>query len=175
MPTHQGGNAVQHPGHYNWHPAGIECQEVVNHFPFPEGNVIKYVWRAGHKGGAEGRVQDLRKAQEYLAAALRLAEDALAADTRAFVTETDLETGKETTWPVPDPIPDPVEWVPPAVYENPTLVTEEGKLRCNWKIPKGPRKGEQCTSALGHGDRSVTGSGTHGGHTFFTDAAGNPE
>jgi hypothetical protein len=53
---------VNHPKHYNSHPAGIECIDVVEHLPFNVGNAIKYLWRADHKNGLE----DLRKAAWYV-------------------------------------------------------------------------------------------------------------
>ena len=54
---------VDHPAHYNKHPSGIECIDVVEHMNFCLGNVIKYVWRAGEKGAA---LEDLKKARWYL-------------------------------------------------------------------------------------------------------------
>lgn len=56
---------VNHPRHYNIHPGGIECIEVVRHFNFNLGNVIKYLWRAGLKPGAS-QLEDLNKALWYL-------------------------------------------------------------------------------------------------------------
>lgn len=53
---------INHPQHYTAHPAGIECIQVVEHLPFLEGNVIKYVWRWREKAG----LQDLEKAKWYL-------------------------------------------------------------------------------------------------------------
>jgi hypothetical protein len=53
---------VNHPKHYNSHPAGIECIDVVEHMPFNVGNAIKYLWRADHKNG----IEDLRKAAWYV-------------------------------------------------------------------------------------------------------------
>jgi hypothetical protein len=53
---------VNHPPHYTAHPAGIECIDVVEHLPFLEGNILKYVWRWRGKGG----VEDLRTARWYL-------------------------------------------------------------------------------------------------------------
>lgn len=52
------------PDHYKL-PNGIEANDVTRHFGFNEGNVLKYVWRAGKKEG-EDRLTDLRKAQWYL-------------------------------------------------------------------------------------------------------------
>lgn len=53
---------VDHPAHYNKHPSGIECIDVVEHMSFNLGNVIKYLWRADYKNGTE----DLKKALWYL-------------------------------------------------------------------------------------------------------------
>ena len=54
--------AVNHPAHYN-QIAGIECIDVARHFSFNQGNVIKYIWRAYHKGAT---IEDLEKAVWYL-------------------------------------------------------------------------------------------------------------
>jgi hypothetical protein len=58
---------INHPAHYNQ--GGIECIEALAAGLSPEefrgflkGNVIKYLWRANHKGGAE----DYKKAAWYL-------------------------------------------------------------------------------------------------------------
>ena len=56
-------DSVDHPKHYNEHPSGVECIDVVEHFPFNVGNAIKYLWRAGLKGDL---VEDLRKAALYV-------------------------------------------------------------------------------------------------------------
>jgi len=50
---------VNHPTHYNGHPSGVECIDVVEHMGFNLGNAIKYIWRADLKGAA---IQDLEKA-----------------------------------------------------------------------------------------------------------------
>lgn len=55
--------AVDHPAHYNAHPSGIECIEVVRHMSFNIGNAMKYLWRADEKGAP---VEDLKKAVWYL-------------------------------------------------------------------------------------------------------------
>jgi hypothetical protein len=54
---------VNHPHHYNCHPSGIECIEVVRHMGFNLGNAVKYIWRADLKGDS---LQDLEKAVWYL-------------------------------------------------------------------------------------------------------------
>lgn len=55
--------AVDHPAHYNGHPSGIECIDVVEHMGFNLGNAMKYIWRADLKADA---VEDLRKARWYI-------------------------------------------------------------------------------------------------------------
>ena len=55
--------AVNHPSHYNGHPSGIECIEVVRHMGFNLGNAVKYIWRADLKNDA---VEDLKKAAWYI-------------------------------------------------------------------------------------------------------------
>lgn len=56
---------VDHPEHYNQHPSGVECIEVVRHMGFNLGNVVKYLWRDGLKD-TEVPLQDLEKAAWYL-------------------------------------------------------------------------------------------------------------
>lgn len=56
---------VHHPEHYNQHPSGIECIEIVQEFNFNIGNAIKYLWRAGLKPGTNA-LQDLAKAETYV-------------------------------------------------------------------------------------------------------------
>ena len=54
---------VNHPSHYNSHPSGIECIQVVEHLNFCLGNAVKYIWRADNK---ENDIRDLRKAAWYI-------------------------------------------------------------------------------------------------------------
>lgn len=56
-------STINHPDHYNVHPAGIECIDVVEYFNFNLGNAIKYIWRAGLKGN---EIEDLEKAAWYI-------------------------------------------------------------------------------------------------------------
>lgn len=56
-------DSVNHPGHYNSNPSGVECITVVEHMSFNIGNAVKYLWRAGEKGDA---LEDLRKAAWYV-------------------------------------------------------------------------------------------------------------
>lgn len=64
---------VNRPSHYTSHPSGVECITITRHHNFNIGNVIKYCWRAGLKGGAPN-VEDLKKAQWYLADEIRRLE-----------------------------------------------------------------------------------------------------
>ena len=62
---------VNHPPHYTR--AGYECAEVVIALglSYCLGNVLKYVWRCGHKADA---LQDLKKARWYLDREIRRRE-----------------------------------------------------------------------------------------------------
>jgi hypothetical protein len=54
---------INHPEHYNYHPKGIECIDVVEDFSFNLGNAIKYIWRCMF---TEKTIEDLRKAIWYI-------------------------------------------------------------------------------------------------------------
>lgn len=56
-------DAVDHPDHYNKHPSGIECIDIVEHMTFSLGNAVKYIWRADLKSD---KIEDLKKARWYL-------------------------------------------------------------------------------------------------------------
>jgi hypothetical protein len=62
---------VNHPSHYNQHPAGIECIDIIRHYTCDIANAIKYLWRAGlkpemGKEDAEKEIEDLKKALWYI-------------------------------------------------------------------------------------------------------------
>lgn len=62
---------VNHPAHYNSHPSGIECIDVIRHYTFDIGCAIKYMWRAGlkpemGKDDADKEIEDLNKALWYI-------------------------------------------------------------------------------------------------------------
>jgi hypothetical protein len=63
---------VNHPTHYNSHPSGIECIDVIEHFSFNIGTAVKYLWRAGLK--TTDAVEDLEKARWYVDRAISHAE-----------------------------------------------------------------------------------------------------
>lgn len=70
---------VNHPRHYTSHPSGVECIDVVRHFTFNVGNVIKYCWRAGLKQSAtqtqlQKHLEDLKKAKWYIEDEIKLIE-----------------------------------------------------------------------------------------------------
>jgi len=65
---------VNHPPHYTSDPSGVECITVTRHRSFNIGNAIKYLWRAGLKGGGsvEKQVEDLEKAIFYIKDEIKL-------------------------------------------------------------------------------------------------------
>jgi hypothetical protein len=54
---------VNHPAHYNLHPSGIECIDLIRELNFDIGSAVKYVFRRGLKGSVR---KDLDKALYYL-------------------------------------------------------------------------------------------------------------
>lgn len=65
--------AVNHPQHYNEHPSGVECIDIIEFMPHNIGAAMKYLWRAGLKPGATSR-QDVEKAIWYATRQLSLEE-----------------------------------------------------------------------------------------------------
>lgn len=64
-------NNVSHPSHYNAHPAGIECIEVIRHYVCDIANAQKYLWRAGLKpeqgiSDRDKEIEDLEKSLFYI-------------------------------------------------------------------------------------------------------------
>jgi hypothetical protein len=57
-------DAVNHPSHYTQYP--VEVIELTRHMTFNRGNAVKYVARAGYKGGPEKELEDIDKAIWYL-------------------------------------------------------------------------------------------------------------
>ena len=58
---------VNHPSHYNSHPSGVECIDIIRHYCYDIGAAIKYLWRAGLKKeegmtDREKEIEDLQKA-----------------------------------------------------------------------------------------------------------------
>jgi hypothetical protein len=87
---------VNHPDHYNMHPSGVECLDVVEHMNFNMGNAIKYIWRADHK---ENDIVDLEKAIFYLKREIKRRgkseEERTREPIRVEFTESDLATGTD--------------------------------------------------------------------------------
>lgn len=67
--TTKGNTPVDHPNHYNAHPSGVECIDVVEHMCFNLGNAMKYIWRADLKNDD---IEDLNKAVWYINRELKL-------------------------------------------------------------------------------------------------------
>lgn len=57
-------NGVNHPSHYNEHPSGVECIDIIEHFSHNVGAAVKYLWRCGLKK-SEDPIKDLLKAAWY--------------------------------------------------------------------------------------------------------------
>jgi hypothetical protein len=57
------GEMVNHPRHYNAHPSGVECIEIMEHMTCNLGNAFKYGWRYQEKGDP---IENLRKMLWYL-------------------------------------------------------------------------------------------------------------
>lgn len=55
---------VNHPAHYNQHPSGVECIDIIEHMTHNCGAAVKYVWRAGLK--SPDPIEDLLKAAWYI-------------------------------------------------------------------------------------------------------------
>lgn len=57
------GEMVNHPRHYNGHPSGVECIEIMEHMTCNLGNAFKYGWRYQDKGDP---VENLEKMLWYV-------------------------------------------------------------------------------------------------------------
>lgn len=73
---------VNHPPHYKdggpvHSECGkpIECIDVVELMNFNTGNTVKYIWRAGKKGGDAKLLEDMKKARWYLDREISRLED----------------------------------------------------------------------------------------------------
>jgi len=64
-PNKVSGGSVNHPPYYNTHPSGVECIDIIQHFPFNTGTAMKYLWREGLKN-SEASEKELRKAIWYI-------------------------------------------------------------------------------------------------------------
>jgi hypothetical protein len=56
---------VDHPAHYTRFP-GVEVIQITEWLNFCRGNAVKYLCRAGAKGGPAQEIEDLRKARWYV-------------------------------------------------------------------------------------------------------------
>lgn len=59
-------DSINHPPHYAGIDVTIECIDLTRHLNFQLGNAIKYLWRAGKKGGKEQEIEDFKKSAWYL-------------------------------------------------------------------------------------------------------------
>jgi hypothetical protein len=82
---------VNHPSHYTQYP--VEVIELTRHMTFTRGNSVKYIARAGFKGGPEKELEDLKKARWYIDDDIKQLEMKLASDkpsVDAAISESDL-------------------------------------------------------------------------------------
>ena len=68
-------DVVNHPSHYTQYP--VEVIEITRHLDFDRGNAVKYLARAGFKGGPEEELEDLKKAAWYVQDAIAQVEKKL--------------------------------------------------------------------------------------------------
>ncbi len=61
LPSVEHYEKIEHPNHYNWHPSGVECIQIVREFSYNTGSAITYLWRAGRKPGSSA-IEDMEKA-----------------------------------------------------------------------------------------------------------------
>jgi ribosomal protein L21E len=63
----EGEDVINHPSHYadGWS-NGAEVIDITEHLNFNRGNAVKYLSRAGKKGGSEKELEDLQKALWYV-------------------------------------------------------------------------------------------------------------
>lgn len=54
---------VNHPPHYNSHPSGVECIEIIRSMNFNIGNAFKYLYRRENK---DNLAQDIKKSIWYI-------------------------------------------------------------------------------------------------------------
>jgi len=92
-------DAVNHPSHYTQYP--VEVIELTRHMNFCKGNAVKYVARAGYKGGPEKELEDLDKAiwylkdeREQVAQKLALQKEASNTTGGSFIVDGDIQPAK---------------------------------------------------------------------------------
>lgn len=111
---------VNHPDHYNWLP-GTECIDVVEHFNYNLGCVIKYVWRAGRKANTD-KMTDLRKAKWYISRELdrlhREARDAEPTDEEMLEYERQLKEQEDAELDIRYSVLVPTDEVAAAIVEK---------------------------------------------------------
>lgn len=90
---------VNHPTHYTQYP--VEVIELTGHMNFSRGNAVKYIARAGFKGGPEKELEDLRKARWYVDYEIKQLEKKLAKD--EFSTTVFIPNAKVSFEATPDP------------------------------------------------------------------------
>lgn len=54
-------STINQPDYYNWHPTGISCIDISEHFPGNVAQAMQYIYRAGRKPGEPAK-KDYSKA-----------------------------------------------------------------------------------------------------------------
>lgn len=96
-------DSVNHPAHYNAHPAGVECIDVIECMPANCANAFKYLWRCDLKHPAPD--EDLRKAIWYLEREIYRRDKYPACTAVAFAFREAMRRRKVTMEQVCDPFP----------------------------------------------------------------------
>ena len=65
LPNTTDHDPVNHPSHYTAY-KGLEIIDLAEQMNFNKGNAVKYIARAGLKGGPEKEIEDLEKARWYI-------------------------------------------------------------------------------------------------------------
>ena len=81
-PVNEKYEKVNHPKHYNSHPSGVECVDIIKYMDTPTGNVIKYCWRLGLKPEEgytqlEKDLEDAEKARWWIDVKINMIKDEL--------------------------------------------------------------------------------------------------
>lgn len=77
---------VNHPSHYTQY-NGLEIIDLTEQMSFNKGNAVKYIARAGFKGGPEKEIEDLEKARWYISRELERVQNNLGAPLRETLGE----------------------------------------------------------------------------------------
>lgn len=142
---------VNHPKHYNGHPSGVECIEVMEHMTCNLGNAFKYGWRYYDKGDP---VENLKKMLWYVDRSLNhdtgylLHMDSMAAS--HFRLEV-MDARRRRIFDRPSPWCEPVRHAMAAICDLHTGKSVDERLRLYDKIQKCIRTAIDDEQCMGRG------------------------